>query len=283
MANLQYPPFASNLRIQKAAENNPPIRPGDPNAEAVRTLQQGILDAGFSFQGGADGKFGPATAAAVVAIEIAFGLGRDAGVAGREVITKLDEVLTLAAGKPRIGVGAPAIGPAELRIIVQLTKRVSLKLQPYFDRASQFLAEYSMWFVGLDKQKPPLDFDGTYDARTDMKRICEASLKHTPGMRNYLRIILADFEAPSLEFGATEGARRTGMDVAPFIILNATKMKPDHATLLHEMIHAAHPDSAGETHDSDQSSVFSTGDNRTVFKSEHALMVADAYYATRKG
>lgn len=56
----------------------------------VRNLQILLVNHGFSVgASGADGRYGPATAAAVVEAERHFGLSVDSGIAGEQVWTAL--------------------------------------------------------------------------------------------------------------------------------------------------------------------------------------------------
>ena len=87
---LLSPLLADNARVQKAANNNPPIRQNESDHDAVTLLQEALIDSGFDVEGGADGKFGPHTARAVIEAEKHFGFRTDAGIAGREVLGALD-------------------------------------------------------------------------------------------------------------------------------------------------------------------------------------------------
>lgn len=87
---LLAPQWAANQRLQRAANNNPPMRQGEPDKAAVRLLQQALIAAGFNMAAGADGAFGQQTANAVIAAEKHFGFTPDNGVAGREVLGALD-------------------------------------------------------------------------------------------------------------------------------------------------------------------------------------------------
>jgi peptidoglycan hydrolase-like protein with peptidoglycan-binding domain len=93
--------WADNARIQSAANNKPPMRQKEADHDAVTLLQQALIDSGFDVQDGADGKFGPHTAAAIVEAEKHFGFQTDGGVAGREVLGALD--LSLRGWSPPAG------------------------------------------------------------------------------------------------------------------------------------------------------------------------------------
>lgn len=274
MAELLHPPFAGNARIQQAAENSPAMRVGEPDHAAVAILQQALIDAGFHLEKGADGKFGPKTAATVRAAQAKYQLGIDSGVAGRQVLAALDEALRT--GRTGTSIVVPK---ASLRLLFQQTKTFHPGvLNPVLKRAADFLAEYEMTIDGSDRQLPPLDFPGRYDPRYDVKAIRESSERQTPGQRGWLRVIISDFVGSSTEYGVTETASRSGLPVQDFIVLNSAMVREDRATLAHEMIHAT----GLEEHDADQQSVFSVGNNRTLFKPEHALLVATAFFSSNR-
>ncbi|RQO43187.1 hypothetical protein DBV14_26220 [Variovorax sp. KBW07] len=98
---LLSPHWAGNARIQRAANNNTPMRQHEPDRAAVKLLQEALIRSGFPMAAGADGAFGPQTASAVVAAEKHFGFTVDPGSAGREVIGALD--LSLRGWKPPPG------------------------------------------------------------------------------------------------------------------------------------------------------------------------------------
>ena len=110
--------WAGNARIQRAANNLPPMRQNDGDKVAVKLLQQALIQSGFPMEGGADGAFGPNTARAVVAAERRFEFIVDAGVAGREVLGALD--LSLRGWNPPAG---PHWGGLIARTVVPLAQR----------------------------------------------------------------------------------------------------------------------------------------------------------------
>src|SRR6516165_2978620 len=90
---LLAPLWATNARVQRAANDNPPMQQHEGDHAAVRLLQEALIRSGFAMPAGVDGDFGLQTAHAVVAAENRFGFTADAGVAGREVLGALDLVL----------------------------------------------------------------------------------------------------------------------------------------------------------------------------------------------
>jgi peptidoglycan hydrolase-like protein with peptidoglycan-binding domain len=114
------PHWAANARIQRAANNSPPIGRGDPDKAAVKLLQQALIKSGFPMKAGADGAFGQQTADAIIAAEKKFGFDVDAGVAGREILGALD--LSLRGWKPPAG-SDPHWGGLLARTIIPLAQR----------------------------------------------------------------------------------------------------------------------------------------------------------------
>ena len=81
------PPKEINVNVPVLSVTNPGVK---NFSSAVRNLQTLLIAHGFSCgSAGADGHFGPATAAAVVAAEHHFGLSVDTGEAGNQVWTAL--------------------------------------------------------------------------------------------------------------------------------------------------------------------------------------------------
>jgi hypothetical protein len=94
---LRSPRFARNERLQRAASNNPPLCAGE-TGEAVRLLQQALIDLGFPMPisvrrfGSPDGIYGHETTGRVREFQRKYGLSVD-GVAGRNTWAKLDALL----------------------------------------------------------------------------------------------------------------------------------------------------------------------------------------------
>jgi len=94
---LSSPRFNTNDRLATAAENNPPMNWGEVG-EAVRLVQQGFIDLGFSMPistkrfGSPDGIFGDETKAVARAFQSKHGLVSD-GIIGRLTLGKLDSLL----------------------------------------------------------------------------------------------------------------------------------------------------------------------------------------------
>lgn len=147
---LSNPDFAANARIRNAAENAPPMRRGEADAEAVRILQSALVRVGAATlrrsraaDGTLDGDYGGETVRAVQRFQQMMGLtgtdGRGDGIAGRTTWRALDRVTTGAEPVPAAPPPAPAnpaTPPAETPATVRATSTVSLPA------ASRMLAEY---------------------------------------------------------------------------------------------------------------------------------------------
>src|SRR5262245_35451259 len=92
--------WKESRRLQAASENNHSMKFGEPDHEAVRLLQQVLIQCGFPIPAGPTGNYMSETAGAVRAVEQRFNLTRDDGVAGREVLTTLDGLLNKQAPPP---------------------------------------------------------------------------------------------------------------------------------------------------------------------------------------
>ncbi len=100
---LKSPRFASNSRLQRAAEDRPTLGLGE-HGEATRLVQQALIDLGFDLPistrkfGSPDGIYGHETVAKVREFQAKSHLHVD-GISGRHTLEKLDELLPTA-GSP---------------------------------------------------------------------------------------------------------------------------------------------------------------------------------------
>lgn len=172
---LVSPHWAANARIQRAANNNPPMRLHESNSVAVKLLQTALIQAGFPMVAGADGIFGPQTAKAVVDAERFYGFQTDAGVAGREVLGALD--LALRGWKPPPGAHwggliARTIVPIAQRKITAALRALTdiqtmLNVSGHFD----FVTADGVTMVALDTHFKLIPAGGTKPARKDFIRL----------------------------------------------------------------------------------------------------------------
>ena len=189
MAELRYEPFRKNRRIQSAAENAPPMKPGEGDVEAVRVLQHALIDAGFSIPDGPTGNYGRETMAAVQALERRWSLMSDTGIAGRQVFERLDALL---AKTPVI-----VVPPAILRVVLQTTNtNGGFVHRMYFATAPLLLGQHQMRIGFLDRREPQIEISGgTVDpsSMVDIAGVREAAEKHTSGLPDQLRVIFCRF------------------------------------------------------------------------------------------
>ena len=107
-----YPPFAASLELNQAARNNPPLRLG-ARGTAVALLQGALIDLNFNLPdstrklGKPDGIYGSETERAVHNFQVLYKVGHVGvvkpgpdGVAGRDTLTKLDELMVAKAALP---------------------------------------------------------------------------------------------------------------------------------------------------------------------------------------
>lgn len=95
--SLKYLFFKTNKLMNKAANNNPPLRKGTRNS-AVKLLQGALIDMGYNMplskkiKGLPDGIFGHETFDVVKKFQAKYKLKVD-GIAGRNTITRLDGLM----------------------------------------------------------------------------------------------------------------------------------------------------------------------------------------------
>jgi hypothetical protein len=119
----------------------------------------------------------------------------------------------------------------------------------------------------------------------DVAQLRKASEATRPGAEKIMRIIACprSVNAPMGETFRTITVG--GKPFPPFAVLNSNAVASDGATLIHEMIHAAH--SGPVPHDGEANSVFfgepKAGQGaveRTVLKPDRALTLSKAFFAT---
>lgn len=92
--SLVSPRFVSIPRLQKAAENNPPLRKGEIG-DGVKAVQQALVDLGYKMPvslklGVPDGIYGSETWSTVYTYQMHQGIGKD-GITGHDTLERLDK------------------------------------------------------------------------------------------------------------------------------------------------------------------------------------------------
>lgn len=186
-------------------------------------------------------------------------------------------------GQPSTGGPVPAAPRSliDLDIVWQPTRGAGAKasqMLKYLDKARSLLAPFSIRIVSsVALPDAPFPFDPPVDPDVDADSLAvlKAAVKARPGLHNTLRVIVCPFPPnPRSIFGAT----KSGRTFAPFVLLNSEAFRTDECTLLHEMIHAANLRLGDAQHDPDKTSVFATGNTRTVLKLEHADEFVFAFF-----
>jgi len=195
-----------------------------------------------------------------------------------------------AAGKPK------QLNKA-LRIFLSITKRASIEdgfpaLSADLERAKDSLFEHGLTLSVEFRNgfADTIDFAGTAGRiilEDDIVGLRKASEDLRPGLANILRVIVCPMN--DFVFGETFRNRRIGnLFFPPFVLINSRQTDRSHATLLHEMIHAAFVEKNGNKlrHDSLPNSIFFENGTtqlgaveRTFLNPDHAVILANGYFA----
>lgn len=112
------PRLQRNARLDKAADNNPPLKRGE-TSDGVAVLQLALVDLGLPMPastrspGTMDGIFGAETERTVKAFQTANGLTVD-GVAGRQTLGRLDSIYAAREASERAKLTAEIHAPAPI-------------------------------------------------------------------------------------------------------------------------------------------------------------------------
>jgi hypothetical protein len=184
-----------------------------------------------------------------------------------------------------------------LRIVLAITKRAAIddgfpSLSADLERAKDSLFEHGLTLSVEFRNgfADTIDFGGTAGRiilEDDIVGLRKAAEDKRPGLANILRMIVCPMN--DFVFGETFRNRRIGdLFFPPFVLLNSRQTDRSHATLLHEMIHAAFVETNGVKlqHDSEPNSIFFEhgtiqlgAADRTFLKPEHAAILAKGYFA----
>ena len=180
-----------------------------------------------------------------------------------------------------------------IRIVLAITKNASLEngfpLSAALERAKDSLFEHGLTLSVEIRNgfTDTIDFAGTAGRivfEDDVIELRKTWEDLRPGLANILRVIVCPMS--DFRFGETFRNRKIGnLLFPPFALLNSRLIDRSHATLLHEMIHAASI-TANLRHDSEPNSIFFENGtlqlgavNRTFLKPEHAEILAKGFFA----
>lgn len=258
---LKSPRFTSNTRLQQASENKPSLRAVE-SGEGVRLLQQALIDLGFPMPrstrkfGSPDGIFGEETAARVREFQGKHGLSID-GVAGRQTMTKLDQLLPLVA--PPL---PPLPGPGRFMHRIRLHLRsIDMPAVPEFTQLKvmeQVFAQYSigiemasgqsvMLNPGQELKLKIVDGDCKWDQVSDEQKLLQnLGSKQSVGPNDitvYFATRLRETNGNTLQGCAGHGPSRPAVMVAADAI--------DKTTMAHEVCHVLLGSTFVPVHDAD--------------------------------
>jgi Putative peptidoglycan binding domain len=274
--------FAGNARLERASRNAPPIAVNESDRTAVCLLQIALSRLGFdlplSFLRGSDrpdGLFGLETGRAVRGFQqVAFPDAPNQwdGIVGTNTLALVEQLLIAAGGDGP----APNVKPfpAILKLLVQMTTpafnnaRTFSNLTQYSGKAKLLLDPFGLTLDVLVNTTPvpnqsPVDLSFPF---SDPDQVRKDADKTVSGQAERLRVIFCPFTSQFSDHKGSTFGRAEGLQFDDFTLINTNNTSKDFCTLLHEMIHAT----GLRTHDTDPSSVFSLGDNRTVLRPEHA-------------
>jgi hypothetical protein len=176
-----------------------------------------------------------------------------------------------------------------LRIYCSITKKSALEsgfpLAVHIERAKDSLFDHGITLSveianGFADQ---INFPDRIVLSEDVDRIRKTSEDVRPGLPGILRVIVCQMN--NFEFGETFRNRKAG-DILfpPFVLMNSLQIDLSHATLLHEMIHAAN--NGPIPHDPEPHSIFFEFGTtqlgtveRTFLKPNHAATLAKSFFA----
>lgn len=193
-------------------------------------------------------------------------------------------------GVPQAVGEAPQAGLKLLRIVFQhaITPNFGIDrsrpIQGIVARAKLLLAPHNMGINFVIRAKSfPFPFPVTPTVMSDAEGLRKAAEKADPGVPDVLRIIYCELDrSENRKTTAYSAGRAVGVNGFPnFVIMNPEILHPDRGTLLHEMVHVSDDRLmfiGTKGHDTDASSIFSHGENRTVLKLEHAALLRNSFF-----
>lgn len=244
---LKSPRFASNSRLQQAANNSPPISRGSAGPH-VAIIQQAFIDLGLAMaistkkKGLPDGIFGGETESRVWQFQARAGLVKD-GVVGRETMAKLDELLPTAGPPPK-----PLPLPAMTHRINVHMRSIDNPVVPEFTQLkvmqevfAQYLIDVAMMSgesIGLQPGEQLtlniVDGNCEWDQVSDEQKLLQNSgSKQNVGVNDitvYFATVLREKNGSTLQGCAGHAPTRPAVMIAASAI--------DKTTMAHEVCHA---------------------------------------------
>lgn len=243
---LKSPRFAAHTALQNAANSAPPVKRGS-NGPHVAAIQQAFIDLGLGMAistkktGKADGIFGGETESRVWQFQARTGLTRD-GVAGRETMTKLDELL------PTLGPPPKPLPPATMTHKINVHMRsIDNPTVPEFTQLKvmqEVFAQYLIDVVMLSGESVGLapgeqltlnivDGDCEWDQVSDEQKLLQNSgSNQVVGVNDivvYFATVLREKNGNTLQGCAGHAPTRPAVMIAASAI--------DRTTMAHEVCH----------------------------------------------
>lgn len=257
---LKSPRFASNTRLQRASEDRPALNAGE-HGEAVRLVQQALIDLGFAMPistrkfGSPDGVYGHETVARVREFQTKFHLRVD-GSTGRHTMAKLDELL------PAAGTPLPPLPVSGFTHRVRLHLRsIDMPRVPEFRQLKVMQEVYAQYGIAIEMAsgesvllKPDealtltvIDGDCKWDQLSDEQRLLENSgSKQGVGPNDitvYYATTLREQNGNTLQGCAGNELTRPAVMIASDAV--------DKTTMAHEVGHVLLGSSFSPVHDAD--------------------------------
>lgn len=155
----------------------------------------------------------------------------------------------------------------------------------YLSKAIGLLKSFGLGMMSSIASPPdapfPFDLEVDPDGDATCWQLRNMAEQVRPGSPDVLRILICPFVQTSTAFGATKSGTFHGQFFKPFILLNSAMFRTDECTLIHEFVHAADLKLTDKDHDPDKSSIFATGNNRSILKPEHAAIISNAFFMRR--
>lgn len=260
---LKSPRFASNSRLQQAANNSPPIRRGAAGPH-VAIVQKAFIDLGLAMaittkKGAPDGLFGGETESRVWQFQARTGLDRD-GVIGRDTMAKLDELLPTAGPPPK------PLPPAVMTHKINVHMRsIDNPVVPEFTQLNVMKEVFGQYLIDVVMQSGEsiglqpgeqltlnvVDGDCQWDQVSDEQKLLQNSgSRQSVGPNDitvYFATVLREKNGSTLQGCAGHAPTRPAVMIAASAI--------DKTTMAHEVCHALLGSSFAPVHTDDDANL----------------------------